>query len=720
MLLTILGVLLAAEVLPAGAATLYLKDRRDFQGTIDEAASDDAVMVIRTADAVLKIPRAKIERIDTSDAATSATVSAGGAEQSLLQQAEADLAKDPLNATLRAKVDSLRQAVQSRARLNYEGLFQKLDVLISSKKFPEAIAEADQMIARITDEGARSQCSRLKAQAHIGLARRFHEFVNYPEEENNYKAAMAADPESPVAPLEMADMLQSSPARKADAINYYETGLKLAASHPGLINPDTQLDYLTRLAALYVSEKRFIDAGDIYLAVMRGDKNMRHGQADDLALNAYGKIALTGLAAAQRDHIIANTKAILAQKPRKQAAYLLLGHIYFDQKAWAAARDALKLAIETTEAATPATTVQEALYNLARCQHALHDNQEAVSTFQKLLTMRSDHYDALCELADILLEEAAYADALRAFEQALTVDKDKVRAHLGKGTTLQREGKFDDARSSFKEVLDRDKSNALAQLSIARAWFEEKKYDETVTEAEKTLQMIRDRYTDADDKATSATAVKPAPTATPVATPAAVNLALAATATSATAAANGATSKTLAGAGATSATLAANAKAAQAQAQAAAQAAATAQAKADEDKAVLAKATAEEKALMAEAYTLIGKCNLFSTPPKTNLAREKFGNALKFVERYAPAFEGMGLSFAADKLDAQAEENFNKAIAIDPQNPDFYFSFANYWMEPSRKKPASALPLYLKYQELGGKDPQVSARIKECGGTPKS
>lgn len=705
---------------PVGAATIFLKDGRQFQGTVDDSASDDQIVVIhiaatdeKAATAIIKIARAKIKSIDNASAPPAGSNDAAKqTEQSALKKAEGELAADPSNEALRKKVEELRLAIQNHERLNYSGLFEKIDKLVADKKYEEAISEADAMLAHITNEGARTQCSRLKAQAHIGLARQFGEFVNLMEEEKNYAEAMKADPENPTAPLEMAEILKSSPSRKADRIASYEKALALADKKPGLLNVKTVLDTQYKIAELYLDEKRFVEAGDKFLQVMLNDKNLSHAKPDDQALTAYARIPVAGMDPAVREHIIANVRTLLKVKPNKQQAHLLLGHIYFDQKNWTAARDSFLLAVKHTEPSAPAMIMQDALFTLALCLHKLHQDQDAVSAFDKLLALKPDHYDGLCELADILMENDNAADATRFYEQAVAVDADKSRAYLGRGSSLENQGKFEDARKSFSEVLARNEKNTPAQLAIARSYFHEKRYDETILEAEKAKELIRGHYKlSTDDSSTTAAAAapvvatpKPSPSPKPSPTPAAVTVAAATKATSGTVAA---------AAKATSATVAAVA------AMPIATPAPVSTASSKDDAELLTKITDEDRLLMAEADTLIGKANVYGQPPKTNLARDFFTVALKFAPKYAPAYEGLGFSYAADKLDQQAEDSFQKAIAQDATNPAYYLSFAIYWQK-DRTTPEKALPFYLKYQELGGRDPQVAARIKECGGTPKS
>jgi tetratricopeptide (TPR) repeat protein len=121
-----------------------------------------------------------------------------------------------------------------------------------------------------------------------------------------------------------------------------------------------------------------------------------------------------------------------------------------------------------------------------------------------------------------------------------------------------------------------------------------------------------------------------------------------------------------------------------------------------------------DRRLEAEAYTLIGEANMNLN--LNNMSREQFNNALKSVPEYAPALDGVGKTYQAEGFHQKAQTYFERAIEADPRNPDYRLSLAisyhKYLMNT-----AKALPNYLTYLELGGKDPNVKRWIADCGGT---
>jgi Tfp pilus assembly protein PilF len=102
---------------------------------------------------------------------------------------------------------------------------------------------------------------------------------------------------------------------------------------------------------------------------------------------------------------------------------------------------------------------------------------------------------------------------------------------------------------------------------------------------------------------------------------------------------------------------------------------------------------------------------------KREIARQRFNKAMEYEPARGRGQEAIALSYQAEGLFKEAQEAFEKALSLEPDNPDFVLNLGIHWHQ-FVKNPRKALPYYLKYRELGGKDPRVAAWIDECGGTP--
>jgi tetratricopeptide (TPR) repeat protein len=131
---------------------------------------------------------------------------------------------------------------------------------------------------------------------------------------------------------------------------------------------------------------------------------------------------------------------------------------------------------------------------------------------------------------------------------------------------------------------------------------------------------------------------------------------------------------------------------------------------------------AEEKSpkqiqLLAEAYLSIGEVAL--RMKSSNKAQENFQKAIDLDPTLSSAYYGLAQAFVETKQLDKAEECFVSALERSPGEPNFFYGMANLY-KTHFERPSHALPFYLKYLELGGIDiDNVERYIRECGGDPR-
>lgn len=118
---------------------------------------------------------------------------------------------------------------------------------------------------------------------------------------------------------------------------------------------------------------------------------------------------------------------------------------------------------------------------------------------------------------------------------------------------------------------------------------------------------------------------------------------------------------------------------------------------------------------LAEVYTNLGLAEFGLQ--QDYQALEYFDRALSYVPEYAEAINGKGKCFVTLKKLDRAEGLFKDAINKAPENPSYVLSLGVLYHK-HMKDPSRALPLYLRYFDLGGVDPNVAEWIRECGGKP--
>jgi len=649
----------------ASADIIYLHGGRQVEGVVDQDASDTEQVTIRTAATTLRISRVNIDRIEGagdrsySEASGDLMASSGNLEKALEQYQNA-LAYDPGNAQLQQKIDALRERMQDAEHQEFGRTFDQIDEALERRDYEIAVERITGLIERTNSENVQTHARELLAQAYMGIARQMRDRVLYPEAERYYQLAVEAYPEGAAARLEFADLLQGSPARKAEAIQFYAEGIRILEANPAPAGQQSEevLDYKVKLGRLYLDEKQFGQAAEAFLEVTRLDSNYRYPDAVEFAVDAYSRIPLSELAA-QSESAIQNLRSIIEDRPADARGYLLLGQIYFNLGDFQQARDLLSQGVSLAGSTTD-RTVQDSMFSLGQSHRKLGELDEAANMINRLVALRTGNYEALIELGEIRLEQNDTEEARRRFEEAIQLDQDRYPAYLGLGSTLRRIGEYDDARDNLEKVVDRDENNAEAQLLIALTYRDEEELERMEVEAEKAVTLVKNQLDGASTKA---------------AEPADPEL---------------------------------DGEDTEVEGEAEAEEGLT------DQQLIEMEITPEQKDVLARAWTMMGESNL--KQKNTNRARELFEMALARLPDHAPAMNGIGMSYQMETRNDEAEEAYAKAMAADPTEPDYALSMA-ILQHNFLKNPDKALPLYLAYLELGGRDSNVQKWVEDLGGT---
>lgn len=630
-----------------GAATIYLQPRsagqepRKIIGTVDEAGSTDDTLLVRTTTGQLRIPRSKVLRIEDGDQGgyteqmADLAFAGGNLDRALeLYQRVADA--EPDNQSVREKLERVKERIWEQNERLYSGRFAAIERAIESGRYDSAIEMANTLYDRVADELTRQRCLALMARANIYIARSFRDQVDYQRAELYYQKAIQAYPEGGQALLELAEMLEATPTRRAQAIEYYQRGIEQLESSEEEVDPALVLARKYRLATLLYEVRQHTRAAELFLEVARDDEELLYPNAIDLAVTAYrNQLQPTG-DLSETARIVENLKTIVQLKPREPWAHLLLGRIYFDQGNYEEARDLLAVTAEYADPGRDEAALKEALYFKALSHRELGEDLEAAALYERLVREGAANYEyeVRCDLGDIRLTQADYSNGLVLFESAIDINDERYRAYFGRGEALRRLDRYEEARESFEEVLQRDEDHLRAMMRIARTYDDEKNWDEVIRQTNRVIDKGRQLEEEA-----------------------------------------------------------------------------AAEGEADPEE------VAERELVLTEAYTLLAEAQ--RSLNKTNVARDNLQKALEYTPDHAPAFNVLGKTYQDEGLHVKAQEYLLKAIEADPDNADFHLDVGINWHN-YRKSTEKALPYYLRYIELGGKDPNVRIWIRECGGVPPS
>ncbi len=500
---TINRALLASAILllsltQAQADTVHLKNKKVIEGIVDTKNSDERNVIIRTSVGTLTIPRTNVERIEVQEGISFSEESGDLAFQDAnwdraLQLYQKALKDDPNNDRLKTKLEKVHANIEARDQETYGTSFGEIRSLIAQKQYDKAIDEAGRLYDRIQEDTAKDRCKELMADAHIGIAGDYLDKVKIPEAEQHYLMAKQIYPNKPLAALKLADMKALS--NQPEKFNLYKEGIQIATDHPGSLGPDHDnllMEYRFTLGKLYYNDKRYSEAADLFVSIIRDDKTLRNAKADEYAVNSLSKMLQADIPQEEIDHIIDSLSSIIASRPQDSRAYLLLGHIYFDRKDYAKAKEALVKSV-ANKSDNAGVANQEALYYLGISLRKLGEIEPAADALLSLVNQHTGNYDVYCELGEIRIEQANYEEALKLFDEAMTLDKDKYRGYLGKGKALQKLNppKFDESRQNLATVLRLDPGNLDAQFAIARSFFDQQKWEDATRELDLTIELIK-------------------------------------------------------------------------------------------------------------------------------------------------------------------------------------------------------------------------------------
>jgi type IV pilus assembly protein PilF len=81
------------------------------------------------------------------------------------------------------------------------------------------------------------------------------------------------------------------------------------------------------------------------------------------------------------------------------------------------------------------------------------------------------------------------------------------------------------------------------------------------------------------------------------------------------------------------------------------------------------------------------------------IALEELGEALKAYPDYAPAYNMLGLVYMELKEDAKATQNFERALRIDPKDPDANNNYGWYLCQRKREQEKRSLDYFMVAQQ---------------------
>ncbi len=491
-LLALMALLVAVE---AGADSLHLRNGRVIQGIIDDQASDEVNLVINSEGVRLNIPRRNIERIEREAVNPSEMAGDTALGREDLDRAldlyRLALSDEPGSARIEEKLARVRELIEERAMRQRSAAVEQIERLVERGDYVEAIEAVGKALEQMDDGPTRLRLRRLAGEAQLGEARRMRDRLKFPEAEEFYRAAIEGLAEDPMPALELARVIERQTSRRAAAIELYELALELAPHAPANALDIVQMRY--RLGELLYEAGRYEESYRLLFEMGRKGETARQPQAASLTVDSLRRMS-AGRDRAGLEELAERLKPVLELWPEEESGWRLLGRLMLELERPAEARAALERALELQRAnqvAASSASHQDAVLPLGQALRRLGMLNEARAVLEPAAAPRLGHYDIVCELAEIELEQAFFEAAVERFGQATRMNPNRFRGLMGLGQAHLRLGRHERAREAWSEVLKRDPQNIEAQLAIVGSYMEEHQYDLVLAEAEKAEAIIQ-------------------------------------------------------------------------------------------------------------------------------------------------------------------------------------------------------------------------------------
>lgn len=118
----------------------------------------------------------------------------------------------------------------------------------------------------------------------------------------------------------------------------------------------------------------------------------------------------------------------------------------------------------------------------------------AANHYLEAAKLRSDWLDAIVVLAEVMLEQRRFDEALECLERALQLKPGNLELMERKGYVYQAMGNTDAAIALFEQVTQQNKDREMALLGLGRSHLEDGRAEKAIQYYSETLERFPDRY----------------------------------------------------------------------------------------------------------------------------------------------------------------------------------------------------------------------------------
>lgn len=135
------------------------------------------------------------------------------------------------------------------------------------------------------------------------------------------------------------------------------------------------------------------------------------------------------------------------------------------------------------------TPLPEVLVNLGNVLAAQNRREEALSSFDRALTMRPGLFEALFNRANLLLELKRPEEALKSYDQVVGLRPDFVSGWNNRGTALRNLQRLDEALASFSRAAALAPSHINSLTNVAIVLWDQGRLEDALAAADRALNV---------------------------------------------------------------------------------------------------------------------------------------------------------------------------------------------------------------------------------------
>jgi tetratricopeptide (TPR) repeat protein len=254
------------------------------------------------------------------------------------------------------------------------------------------------------------------------------------------------------------------------------------------LDPNNSL-ILSEMAETYLRHRMVREAVDAAVKAVQANRNNleAHRLLSTIYINMLGTTNAQQPAPAEIiDKAVQEFEEIVRIDPAERQAYLMLGRLYQVRNQPARAADVYK----TFLGLEPGS--EEGVTSLAKLHIDAGNNQEAATLLEEFLKEAPESQAALETLGQAYSNSEQFEKAAAVYKRATELDADDLDLKKEYALSLFRARKFDDAARLYQEILSLEPDEGVALVRLGQIYREQRKYAPARQNLDKAVQLFPD------------------------------------------------------------------------------------------------------------------------------------------------------------------------------------------------------------------------------------